>query len=353
MRVLFLTRYGALGASSRVRAYQFFPYLEANGVEVAHQMLLDDAYLNGLYGNAPVGWSYLVRRYGERVRTMLRVREYDLIWVEKEALPWLPASVERALLAGVPYVVDYDDATFHAYDQHRNALVRLGLGRRIDRIMRGAALVTVGNPYLAARAREAGARRIEVLPSVVDLERYTVRAEEEHGEGLVVGWIGSPGSEVVLGVLRDVLARLTETSPVTLRLVGAAGTYLDGIRFETRPWSEETEVDEIRRFDVGIMPLPDTPWMRGKCGYKLIQYMGCGVPVVASPVGVNREIVTDGVNGYLADTPEAWLRALAVLGEDRIAARRMGEAGRKRVEERYSLQVTAPRMLHLLREAAW
>lgn len=352
MRVLFLTRYGGLGASSRVRAYQFFPYLEANGVEVDHQVLLDDAYLNGLYGNAPIGWPYLLRRYGQRVRTMVNARRYDVVWVEKEALPWVPASIERMLLSGVPYVVDFDDATFHAYDQHGSALVRLGLGRRIDAIMRGAAIVTVGNPYLAGRARRAGARRVEILPSVIDLERYPLRAKEESRDAFVVGWIGSPGSEVVLEVLRDVLAGLTETPSITLRLVGATGKYLDGVRFEARPWSEVTEVDEIRSFDVGIMPLPDTPWMRGKCGYKLIQYMGCAVPVVASPVGVNREIVTDGVNGFLADTPEAWLHALARLRQDREAARRMGEAGRKRAEERYSLQGMAPWMLHLLREAA-
>ena len=115
------------------------------------------------------------------------------------------------------------------------------------------------------------------------------------------------------------------------------------------PWDEATEVDMLQQLDAGIMPLPDSPWERGKCGFKLIQYMACGLPVVASPVGVNREIVEQGVNGFFASTPEEWEQALRTLLLDTILRERMGQAGRKKVEERYSLQMTGPRLAALLK----
>jgi glycosyltransferase involved in cell wall biosynthesis len=119
-----------------------------------------------------------------------------------------------------------------------------------------------------------------------------------------------------------------------------------------RDWDEATETAEIGNFDVGIMPLPDNPWERGKCGFKLIQYMACGKPVVASPVGVNREIVVEGVNGFLASTQKEWVDALLRLKENPALRRTMGERGRRMVEERYCLQVTAPRLQRILLDAA-
>ena len=343
-----LTRYGPLGASSRVRAYQFIPALRAAGFDVAVAPLLPDAYVQNLYAGTPVGAAFLARTYVRRIAAARAARRYDAVWIEKELLPWAPAWVEQGLLRGVPYVVDYDDAVFHTYDRHPNPVVRRTMGGKIDAVMRGAALVVVGNAYLADRAHRAGARRVEVVPSVIDLDRYTP-ATPDPTRPFTIGWIGSPGSERLLGSLRDVLADLTAGGLARLVLVGAEGTHLPGVVFEPRPWSEASEVDEIRTFDVGIMPLPDEPWTRGKCGYKLIQYMGAALPVVASPVGVNTEIIDDGMNGFLAATPEAWKAALRTLRDDPVRARAMGERGRRRVEDRYSLAVAAPRLVGLLR----
>jgi glycosyltransferase involved in cell wall biosynthesis len=137
-----------------------------------------------------------------------------------------------------------------------------------------------------------------------------------------------------------------------LVLVGATADALPGIPHETWAWSEETEVDSIRAFHVGIMPLSDTPWERGKCGFKLIQYMAAGRPVVASPVGVNTSVVADGVSGYLASETDAWVRAIERLRTDGSLRASMGQDGRSRVEAAYALQVTAPRLARLLHEAA-
>ena len=119
---------------------------------------------------------------------------------------------------------------------------------------------------------------------------------------------------------------------------------LPAVPTEHVPWTEAAEVAAIAEFDVGIMPLADEPWERGKCGYKLIQYMACGLPVVASPVGVNRQIVEHGVNGFLAETPTQWDEALRTLLADPALRQRMGQAGRQKVERQFSLQVTGPKV---------
>jgi glycosyltransferase involved in cell wall biosynthesis len=156
------------------------------------------------------------------------------------------------------------------------------------------------------------------------------------------------GSSSTARYLRDIapaLARVCRDGRARVRLVGSGSVDLPGVPVEGVGWREETEVDEIRGFDVGIMPLPDAPWARGKCGFKLIQSMACGLPVVASPVGVNAEIVEDGGNGFLATTQDAWKAALMRLAGDEALRRRMGQAGRQKVEARYCLQVTAERLV--------
>lgn len=279
------------------------------------------------------------------------------MWIEKEALPWLPAAIELGLfrMAGARIVVDCDDAVFHTYDRHRNVLVRLLLGAKIDHIMKAADLVIAGNAYLADRARAAGARQIADLPTVVDLRRYplTPPSREESGAALTIGWIGSPLTSAYLDLLRPALSKLMAQIPLRLRLIGAAPAALAGFPVERVAWSAESEATEIARCDVGVMPLPDRPFERGKCGYKLIQFMAASRPVVASPVGANCAIVIPGETGFLAERDADWVAALTRLYHDPDLRRRMGQAGRRQVEESYALAVAAPRLVALLRGAAF
>jgi glycosyltransferase involved in cell wall biosynthesis len=245
-------------------------------------------------------------------------------------------------------VVDYDDAVFHRYDMHSSFLVRALLGRKIDHVMRRARLVVVGNEYIGERAKRAGARLVECLPSVVDVENY-MTAEASSGDVFRVGWIGSPVTAPYLDLVRDALDQLSRESRVKLILIGSGPILpFSNLPTEILPWNEETERRVSQLFDVGIMPLVDGPFERGKCGYKLIQYMAGGLPVIASPVGVNRQIVEPGVNGYLSDSPEEWIRALRTLREDVEKRKLMGQASRQKAERLYNLQVTAPRLRNLL-----
>ncbi|MGH7039618.1 MAG: glycosyltransferase [Stellaceae bacterium] len=351
-----MTRYGRLGASSRQRCLIYRDALRAAGIAAEIHPFLSDAYLCARYDGRPVSPAAILRSYGARLRALLRLSRYDLVWIEKEALPWLPAAIEIGFFrtAGTRVVVDYDDAVFHTYDRHRNILVRALLGAKIDRVMKAADLVIAGNAYLADRARAAGARHIAELPTVVDLRRYspTLPCRKGGSAALTIGWIGSPLTSAYLDLLRPALIKLMAQIPLRLLLVGAAPTALAGFPVERVAWSAESEAAEIARCDVGVMPLPDQPFERGKCGYKLIQFMAGARPVVASPVGANCTLIIPGKTGFLAEEEAEWVAALARLYHDPDLRGRMGQAGRRRVEDSYALAVAAPRLVALLRRTA-
>ena len=352
MKILALTRYGRLGASSRLRMFQYSPSLQALGIAVESTQLLGDEYLKRLYDGRSTSWHRVAVDYFRRLLCLLHVRSYDLLWIEKELFPFLPAWFESGLHSfGVPYVADYDDAIFHQYE-HGSLARRWLLGRKIDAVMRNAALVVGGNQYLADRAVAAGAPRVEVIPTVIDLERYPL-TPRRHALGSarpwVVGWIGSPSTVKYLDLVAPVLTALAAEFPIVLRVVGAPFSW-PGLQVDCRPWNEASEVAEILDFDVGVMPLLDSPWERGKCGYKLIQYMACERPVVASPVGANRDIVQHECNGFLPEDPSQWAMALRRLAGDSDLAHEMGRAGRRTVERDYCLGVTAPKLAKLFRE---
>ena len=355
LNVTLLSKYSRLGASSRLRSLQYLPELAKEGIQVTPLPLFDDAYLRRLYNLEGRSVAAVVGRYGARTWQMRRASGADLLWIEKEALPYLPSWVEQLLMpARLPYVVDYDDAIFHNYDNSGHVIVRKLLGRKIDRVMAGAATVVCGNAYLAARANQAGARNIRRIPTVVDVARYTPLPDAVNASP-VIGWIGSPSTQKYVLELRAVFERLHQTHGIRLVLVGArpeVALRLGSVPVDVLPWTEDTEARHIASFDIGIMPLPDNPWERGKCGYKLIQYMACAKPVVASPVGVNTEIVQGWDCGLLAEGHEQWVVALDRLLSQLGTRAEFGRRGRLAVETYYSLQAQARNLAGILRDAA-
>jgi glycosyltransferase involved in cell wall biosynthesis len=335
-----------------MRFYQYLPFLESQLIHIETAALLDDSYIRNLNSGKSMDWASILGAYLKRVRNLARSRQFDLVWVEAEVFPWLPDWGELWLSwRRIPYVVDYDDAAFHRYDLHSSTAVRWLLGRKIDRVMKHAALVVAGNSYLANRARQAGATHIEILPTVVDLRRYPLSLAQR-GTDFVIGWIGSKSTTRYLLPLVEVWRQALTWGETSLRLVGSGEVGLPGVTAHVLDWSESSEVQAVQSFTVGIMPLQDDPWARGKCAYKLIQYMACGLPVVASPVGVNCEIVEHGLNGYLATSEAEWLGALSQLRSQPQLREEFGRAGRRKVESTYSLEVTGPRLAELLRSAA-
>jgi glycosyltransferase involved in cell wall biosynthesis len=341
-----------MGASSRLRAYQYLPYLKQQGIEVTSAPLFPPSYQDDLYFGRPTRWLQVTHAYLKRLQNVLKSSAYNLIWIEYELFPWLPSFAERALaFARIPFVVDYDDAIFHRYDSHRRGLVRLLLGRKIDRIMRSATVVIAANQYIIDRAASSGARHIEYLPTVVDLRRYPMKTPTDKGP-FTVGWVGSPSTASYLTTLEPVLRDFCEGHDARMVAIGARNIALTGFPLELRRWSEQSEVQDILQFDVGIMPVPDQPFERGKSGYKLIQYMACGLPVIASPIGINAKIVQHGVNGFVASNNFEWRRALDSLYDSPPLRKSLGQVGRTLVEAEYNTEVTAPRLATVLRSAA-
>jgi glycosyltransferase involved in cell wall biosynthesis len=356
-KILLLTRYDRLGASSRVRFLQFLPALAAQGFDFDVRPFFGDEYVRALYSGKTMSIASVAASYWRRLAVLLRRRRYDLIWLEKEALPWIPDWIETALLSGVPYVVDLDDAWFHRYDQQRSAFLRWMLGGKIDVVMRQASTVVVGNDYLAERARQAGARRIVLIPSTIDLDRYPSGPPRDQVSDLasrhvIIGWIGTPITVPYLASIEPAFRAVAAEAPMILRIVGAQPPAdFAGLPTESVAWSEATEIKQILDLDIGIMPLANTVWEKGKCAYKLLQIMAAGRPVIASPVGANCVVVQHGINGFLANSSEEWITALRSLISDPALRQRLGAAARQTVELNYSTQKVLPSLVSVLKDA--
>jgi glycosyltransferase involved in cell wall biosynthesis len=220
----------------------------------------------------------------------------------------------------------------------------------METLVEHAEAVTAGSRTIADWARASQARRVVEVPSVVDPGLYPVRPLPDGP--FTIGWIGTPKNEPFLELIAEPLRELHERFGARLRVIGGSGSLeLPGVAIDRVPWSEATEAEELTRCHVGVMPLTDGAWERGKCGYKLVQYMAAARAAVASPVGPSSSIILHGHTGFLAGTPEEWVTALGTLAADRSLVQSMGQAARQRVEGSYSLAVAAPRMAELLHSA--
>lgn len=329
-----------MGASSRLRTFQFLPLWEKAGFSLKVSPFFNEEYLKQKYVGKGVDKVNVFACYLKRFWILLAAWRYDVLWVEKELFPFVPAWAEWVLWAlGKDYVVDYDDAVFHRYDMARRPLVRKFLGSKIDNVMRYSKIVFAGNSYLEARANGAGARKVILLPTVIDPSRYGKKEKvAEEKENVVIGWIGSPTTIKYLKTIRPVLEKLCKEQHASLLVVGGAGGFGFNGPLEMVQWTEEGEAAAIRKMDIGVMPLPDDPWEKGKCAYKLIQYMASGLAVVASPVGMNKDVVIEGENGFFASGLSEWEEALRALILDAGLRKKLGENGYGLVMEKYTLE---------------
>ena len=347
-RGLVLAKYDTRAATTRQRFMQAIPYLREAGIELDMHPLFDNDYLDRLFDRGARPIPAIIAAYVKRFNLLRRARQYDFIWVQYELFPYLPGIVERLLrLSGKPIIYDIDDAIFHQYDRHKNPLVRWLLRNKLAPLLQQAKLAFCGNAYLQAYVSRYCARS-EIIPTTLDATRYVPRVKTPASAAPVVGWIGSPSTWKFCAALAPVLSGLVAENKIAVQVVGAQHAAHQPLPFTFRDWVEANEIADIQGMDIGIMPLPDEPWARGKCGYKLIQYMACGLPVIASPVGVNREIVQHGVSGFLATTDEEWRQAIVTLAGDPDLRQKMGAAGRARAEQHYSIQQFGPRMAQLV-----
>jgi glycosyltransferase involved in cell wall biosynthesis len=329
--------------SYRVRAILLRRALAAHGVLLDPRPLLPGGEALG-----PLALLRARRRFLAGVRAAALPVGCAVVQRQVDYLPTL--TLERTVARGRRLVYDVDDAIWTrdpSSGAHALAAVKRA-GAKARWLASHADHVVAGNRILAEWL-SAHARAVTVVPSLVDPRRIAVRRHEEHA-GVVLGWIGSRTTARYLDTLDVALREAARRVPggVTLLVVGGEpAARVPGVAYEVIPWSEDAERDALARMDVGIMPLADTPWTRGKCAYKALQYMAAGVPVVADPVGITPEAVGDG--GITARGAEAWADAIVRLAADPEERARLGTAGRVRVEREFSVERWAPVLAAVLR----
>jgi glycosyltransferase involved in cell wall biosynthesis len=336
----------------RYRIEQWAPLLRAEGVEVTFSSFLSVRGMDVLYrpGFTATKLREGVGGYVKRLVEVVRPSSADVVFVYREASLLGPAWIERLHSWRLPLVFDFDDAIYLRDSSPANGWARiLKPVRKPGAICHLARHVIVGNDVLASFAN-GHARAVTVIPSTIDTESYQPKCRHPNPRP-IVGWTGSATTRRYLASLGSALRKLQQREDFELLVIGVR-IEIDGVRVRCIPWKAETEVEDLRRLDVGLMPLADDEWCRGKCGMKALQYMALGIPPVVSPIGANTKIVRDGVDGFHVRTEEEWVERIVLLLRDEALRKRMGEAARKRVEDAYSARVHAPRVAQVLRDAA-
>lgn len=326
MKVLFLVP-RMDKASTRYRVLQYLPYLDRAGIEY------EIVALSGQSRN--------------RLSLARRLRAADTVFIQKKLFSSLDLFWIRKLARRLVY--DFDDAVMHKSGPASNRQQARQL-RRFAVTAGKADLVIAGNRHLQQAALPFNCE-VHLLPTVLDMNRYTPREEVgDKGSAVVLGWIGSRGTLRYLQAIAPALEDLGRLWPgLKLKIVADDFFDLDNVQVIKKPWAAEDEIADLHSFDIGLMPLSDDIWTRGKCGFKLLQCMAVGLPVVCSPVGVNTEIVTEGREGYQATTKDEWVAKLGALIANADLRREMGWRARQQVEQVYSLAANGPFFVEYLK----
>lgn len=348
----FLCPYPRGGApSQRFRYEQYLPYLTQRGVTYTIYPFLDERTHRILYqpGRTVAKAVGLLRGFLRRVVHLIRASWATYVFVHREATPVGPPWVEwwLARVARRKLIYDFDDAIWLMDSSRVNRTVTfIKWPRKVAVMCRWSYVVSAGNAYLANFARQH-APRVVVNPTTIDTEHHHHRVQDQETTRPVIGWTGSHSTLKYLDPLMPVLQQLEQDHDLQFLVIADRPPPVPLATFTFVPWQQETEVDDLLRMHIGLMPLPDDSWARGKCGFKALQYLALGIPALVSPVGVNTRIVTHQVEGYHCTTEEDWYQYLADLlldAEKRVA---MGRAGRKKVVEHYSVRSNVDNFLNL------
>ena len=348
LRILALTlKPEGVSPGQRFRLEQWAPHLSADhGIDL-HFLPFESPQLSALLyqrGKTALKAFWVLRDFLRRAKAVLSARHYDAVIVYREAALIGPALYERLLArSGVPLFFDFDDAIWEDQLSPVNGLFsRLHFWGKTASTCRLATGVIAGNPYLAAYARRHSAS-VSVVPTSIDLDDYPVIAEPDAGEPFTVCWTGSTTTLPLLELARPALERIAAQRPLRVKVIcnRPPETAIAGADNVFLPWQAEGEAREVAGCHVGIMPLPDNSYMSGKCALKALQFMATGRPVVLSPVGMNKDLIQSGENGFLASREDEWVECLTGLADSPALRARIGLAGRRTVERDYAASVAA------------
>ena len=360
MKVLFITAGDERLGSSRIRVYQYLPYLDQAGIKSTVVPLT--GWLTGSFQRLPRRIEGLLSFFERRLSdirfwfVVKQAGEFDLVFLQKALMPlW---AQKQLVAKQKPVIIDLVDAIFHSHQLNpRNFewVRKWALQVRWKRLrfaLIHSRCVILDNPVNQQIVQKYN-KNIVLIAGPIDTRRYSPRPNERDDGKVVIGWIGNPLNTTYIRPLYGVFQRLAQAYPqVVFEFIGAQPFTLPGVELRFMQWDLDTEVENLHRFDIGIMPVPDDKWSRGKGGYKLLQYMALGIPSVASPVGINSELLSQGETGFLVSTEEEWFQKLNELIVTAQLRQSMGQKARNLVASRYSFQVAAPRLITALRAAA-
>lgn len=328
MKVLFLIQ-GFSIAASRYRVLQYIPYLESKGVKTTV--------------------SLYPRTLKENFQFLNDLPQYDILFLQRKRFNQPRLGLLRRRAKKIVY--DLDDAVMYRNSKAKDPLSSTRR-RRFVQMIKNSDFIIAGNEFLKKEVLPFNPN-VEVIPTAIDQERYHLKTYPVQEERITLGWIGDHGSIHYLEKMKPIFERIGRKYPhVELKIVCDTFFDCDQMKVIKENWSSEREVADLQGFDIGLMPLVDDPWSWGKCGLKIIQYQGVGVPVVCTPVGINRDLVEDNVNGFYAMTPDEWEEKLSLLIENPMLREQMGREGRRRVLENYTYQSCAPRFFSILSRVA-
>ena len=316
-------------AASRYRVLQYIPYLESQGVEATISL-----YPKTLKDN---------------IQFLNRLPEYDLVFLQRKRFNQPRLGLLRRRAKRIVY--DFDDSVMYRNSKRSDpdSFSRRG---RFRRMVQASDFVVAGNDFLKEQVLPFNPN-VEVIPTSIDQDRYHLKEFPVQKQEVTLGWIGDHGSIHYLEKMRPIFELIGARYPhVELKIVCDVFFDCEKMKVIKKNWNSEEEVADLQSFDIGLMPLVDDPWSWGKCGLKIVQYQGVGLPVVCTPVGVNRDLVEDGVNGFWAMTPGDWEERLTELIDNPVLREKMGKEGRKRVLERFTVQACAPRLLSILQRVS-
>ncbi|MFH1593966.1 MAG: glycosyltransferase family 4 protein [Candidatus Omnitrophota bacterium] len=339
MKVLFIVPYPTEGPSNRFRVEQYLPTLKERGINFSVRPFYSSNFRKILLkkGRYLQKILYLVFFTVLRLADVFKCRNYEIVFIHREAFPtndcifeWLFGKLSKKL------IYDFDDSIF------------LTKPSKVKKIIALSDFVIAGNGFLKEYALKLN-KNVEVLHTCIDTDRYKPAIRFRDNKKTVIGWMGSPTTAKYLSEIKEVFRILSQKyHNVEYRVIGARFDKSADVSLVNKDWVLNSEVTELQHFDIGLMPMPDDEWTRGKCAFKIIQYMAVGIPAVASPVGMNAEVIQDGVNGFLASGIEEWCEKLSRLIESLPLRQRLGAEGRRTAERNYSLNVNAPKFLKIL-----
>jgi glycosyltransferase involved in cell wall biosynthesis len=343
--------------SQRYRFEQYLTFLGQNGFSFSWSYLLDEKddrifYSKGnLLSKALILWRSVLKRK----RDSRRFKGYDVIFIQREALFTGSSKYEQtAFESGAKVIFDFDDSIWMGDTSPGNKKWEwLKRPEKFFDNIKHAHYVIAGNEYLAAKAGSVNKNTV-IIPTTIDTSLHLPKHELRNKETVCIGWSGSISTIKHFEILLPVLKQLKEKykNKVRFKILGQETYENPELSIECIKWTEDTEVDQLNTFDIGLMPLPDDEWANGKCGLKGLSYMACGVTTIMSHVGVNKQIISHGVNGFLAGNGEEWLKIISELIEDPQLRKIIGEAGRQTVVEKYSVQANKNKYLRVFTDAA-